>query len=214
MKACFAIPGALLILLILTISASEPARLIPWHLHRTLVWSDFDGPPDSHIIHQNNEKPDQVKMENGQRTTIHTETDAYCYHQLSFHAEEKMDSIIFEVVNSFDPSLSWHQTNSLYILNHEQRHFDLAEVYARRFRRYLKDSVHAFNRQQQQQLFQRFLNEDKSAQDLYDQQTDHSINTSIQEAYNQRIDSMITELDVYAGVRVAIPKPKHNLHKR
>ena len=185
-------------------------RLILWGANVTLTWDDFQGKFDVNVAKKNPLEPDKIVEENGRRTVTHVEMDAYCFHQISFASRYAADSITFEVKTMFDKSKSWKNTNSEYILNHEQRHFDLGEVYARKFRKYLYDSVNAYNEAAQNKMFNRFLDEDNESQRQYDSVSNHSINQNGQLEWNIRIDSL---LNAYADFANPIVK-KHVIQTR
>ncbi len=199
----------LLLMLLLGQSFAPKAdnRLILWGREVKLTWEDFQGNFDVNVARKNPLEQDKVIEEEGRRTLTHTEMDAYCFHQISFASRYAGDSMTFEVKTMFDKSKSWKNTNSEYILNHEQRHFDLGEVYARKFRKYLFDSVNTFNAAAQNKMFNLFLEEDNEVQRQYDSVSNHSINQNGQLEWNIRIDSL---LNAYADFADPIVK-KHNI---
>ena len=87
-----------------------------WDSRNKLTWSDFRGKQDMESRYKASTTCEIVC------TVETTESEAlvtvYCY----FNIEE-----------------SWTKTDDPYLLNHEQRHFDLYEVYTRKMRQALSD---------------------------------------------------------------------------
>jgi len=194
--------SVILLLMLLLGQSFVPKKdnhFILWGANVTLTWDDFQGKFDVNVAKKNPLEPDKVIEEHGRRTVSHIEMDAYCFHQISFVSRYAGDSITFEIKTMFDKSKSWKNTNSEYILNHEQRHFDLGEVYARKFRKYLYDSVNTYNEALQNKMFNRFLVEDNESQRLYDSVSNHSINQNGQLEWNSRIDSLLNAYADFAN---------------
>jgi len=83
------------------------------------------------------------------------------------------------------------------VLSHEQLHFDISELYARRLRRRLQtaeftDRVKAEVRQ----IFAEVNRQLSEFQDRYDGETDFSRNREAQLAWNRAVARMLSELPV------------------
>ncbi|GBL35585.1 hypothetical protein EMGBS15_11800 [Filimonas sp.] len=204
---------ALFVLLLLEIigtsfAGNDDRQTILWSRNRPLVWSDFQGKLDAKIVAQNPVEGDQV-IEDGNRTTIiHTEMDAYCYQQIEFMSKYYGDTVTYEVKTLFNVAKSWTNSTSDYILNHEQRHFDLGEVYARKLRKYLRDSLTGYESSVQNKIFTRYINENQEAQKRYDSLTNHSINSEAQLNYNLQIDSLLNAYEDCAAIQVKKYAPR------
>ncbi len=103
---------------------------------------------------------------------------------------------------SFNRGNSWvkNDCKNDYILNHEQRHYDIAELFARKFRKALAESscnYKSFNAKFNA-LYTKYVAEHNQFQDLYDEETKHSINGDMQTAWNNRIDNELAALENYA----------------
>lgn len=94
-----------------------------------------------------------------------------------------------------------------YLLNHEQRHFDLQEVFARRIRkRYLEKNDYTFDKLQKD-LNGIFIEEIKKGTQLqadYDNETNHSIDEKKQSEWNDNIDQWLLNLEDYKDVNLKI----------
>lgn len=95
---------------------------------------------------------------------------------------------------------SWLKDNwdrAEYALNHEQRHFDITEVYARKATAAFKE--YKYNRKTVKddinRIFNSFLEEQYKVQLLYDKETKHSLNISKQKEWDAKIDKWLQEYE-------------------
>lgn len=87
---------------------------IYWDPERKLVWEDFQGSVDR----------TQPHIEALTASTIEVSSSYY-----------KNEVPKFNVVSFFIKSQSWTKTNSEFTLEHEQLHFDITEIHARKLRK-------------------------------------------------------------------------------
>lgn len=82
-----------------------------------------------------------------------------------------------------------------YILKHEQGHFDITEVYARKLDAALKNYKVNFNTMKNdlQTIYSRITDEKDAMNEQYDNETKHSVDTTMQRVWNQKIERMISE---------------------
>jgi hypothetical protein len=109
------------------------------------------------------------------------------------------DTIRVEVTAYFLMDSSWtRRPLSNYMLNHEKRHFDIAEIDARRVRKYLRDwgggslADYAYYALVARKTV--FLD---SLSAKYDLETNHSRDTLMQKLWNYRIDSLLEAYKPY-----------------
>jgi hypothetical protein len=132
-----------------------------WSARRPLVWSDFQGPPPS-------EGSEGAKI------------------SYTVYSGWKCRGSVFEfrVIAGFRPRQSWvkaivlnDSTQRRTILRHEQTHFDLVEVHARRMRRAFGDLVRpcALTDTALSTLAERLSQEEKAEQRRYDTETNHGL---------------------------------------
>src|ERR1700743_1907283 len=101
--------------LLLALSFTAKSQLIKWYADKPLTWADFKGPVNESIPHQ-----------------------AYTHCRFNYTSHwSKRDgkyTFNFKMGSGFDPEASWcrpgKQTEPL--LKHEQLHFDIHELYARK----------------------------------------------------------------------------------
>ena len=155
--------------------AQEIEEGILWDENKRLGWADFRGkvPP----------------------AAVPAATTAsgisYTYTANLLHHEVKLD---FEVNAYFYPNESWYKRSvcNEIILAHEQLHFDIAELFARKMRNRLRrtsfsDDVKAEVRR----IYQDILQELKDFQDQYDWETNFSRNLEKQMEWNKKIEEAL-----------------------
>lgn len=160
------------------------APLITWSATHPLTWNDF----------QSKEAP-AVKWSDAITYFIVKDKINYC----------TTDSVDATVVAMFNPYKSWkkHDKLSTYLLKHEQGHFDIAELYARKIRREIALSKQSARKHHHTQLwfqnvYAQHIKQMHRCQRRYDRQTKHSQKITAQEAWNNRIAAELAELNLYA----------------
>jgi hypothetical protein len=148
-----------------------PSDAIPWEFHKDPVWSDYTAKPNL----------------SGYPAAMTTWA-------IYYHSTVIGDSILVQVIPYFLRDSSWvnpkFRTN--YLLNHEQRHFDIAEIIARRTRAYFHqwrgsgiDNFHVYENQARGTVWK----DDLSVQ--YDAETAHGTNSVQQQNWNDKIESLV-----------------------
>lgn len=128
---------------------------------------------------------------------------------IRFESVQEGQLISFRTECYFSPEKSWVLKGSEtdYLLNHEQRHFDITEIYARKFRKelepYQRISVERFAKEnvgeKVNELYSRLMNEMFAYQNRFDEETKHSVNTEKQAEWDQQIDSELEKLRAYSS---------------
>ncbi len=108
----------------------------------------------------------------------------------------------------FDPQKSWvkNDCKTAYILNHEQMHYNIVEIFARKLRKAIATSTfkQATFKDDYNRLFDRLADEHEAYQERYDEETNHSIYKEDQEAWNTKIQAELDLLDEYAAPLVKL----------
>lgn len=168
----------ILLALLLSLSGFLPLKLvaqnaykaahIPWAQERKLTWDDFLAPRDP-----------ESSFHALSSTGINFSSTA------KIHRDQVM--VDFEVQCFFDPNDSWVMIDkySPALLAHEQLHFDIAEVFARKLRRELAHLSYGPTDYQEKMdmVFQRVLAEMEDIHNRYDRETDHGLNEETQEKW-------------------------------
>ena len=92
-----------------------------------------------------------------------------------------------------------HKTD--YILSHEQGHFDIAEIFARKLHKEM--SKYRFNKKTYQKdlkkIYDAVTEEKTEIQNNYDRETNHSINKREQAEWLKKIKEMLEEYEEFSG---------------
>ncbi|RMA58520.1 DUF922 domain-containing protein [Ulvibacter antarcticus] len=150
-------------------SESDPEK-INWSNSRKLSWADFKGVP--------NKGADFVASTNSGIS-------------FSYSFKYKNDDITydFSVESFFYPKESWYKRGlvSPYILKHEQAHFDISELHARKLRRLISEATFTKNIKKEIEPLYRKVEEDRrEMQNKFDAESEHSKNEEMEyqwEAY-------------------------------
>ena len=151
--------------------------MIEWDSSRLLTWSDYKGSPDP-------------------RSDAAASTTTY------LGIEYKMDErgFSYKIQCRFSITRSWGRAKTDFILKHEQGHFDIAEMFARKLNK--KMAGYQFNkttyRTDLKSIYDGITKEKEDFQDLYDSETDHSRKKEQQIEWLKKIEKMLDELKSYA----------------
>ncbi len=105
--------------------------------------------------------------------------------------------IDFTVDTFFYPEKSWYHPGlcDALVLSHEQLHFDISELFARRLRRRLSSARFTDRvKSEVRKIFDEVNRELSEFQDQYDRETDYSRNREAQLAWNKSIARLLREL--------------------
>lgn len=172
-----------LVLFLCTIFLSAPKdEAIPWRENVKLSWSDFKGHPKINVP--------AVALTAAGIT-------------FEFSAKESRNELIdidTKVEAHFYPQKSWYKKehSNLHILAHEQLHFDITELYARKFRKRITE-LKASNKLklELQNLYQTINKELNVKQNLYDKETKNSTDVIMQEQWSDDIHLELAKLNAY-----------------
>ena len=156
----------------------------PWTLKRPLTWADFKGDPP--------------RDGGAAAETAYT---------LLYGSQCRGQIFEFRVVAGFRPKQSWvrpailkRPTDSARALKHEQTHFDLAEVHARRMRRHFAELMAPcrVSTDDLSAIAERMVKEEAAAQQKYDAETDHSRVGVEQARWDKEVASQLSALVKWA----------------
>ncbi|MFM2135921.1 MAG: hypothetical protein RL021_1321 [Bacteroidota bacterium] len=153
-----------------------------WSPERKLLWSDFKG------------KAPQPTPYSAQSNCI------YALATLQGFAADTM--ILTSVLSPcFTRKASWVESGAEQdqLLSHEQLHFDLCELYARKFRQKLSTAVLSILQfdKEIQSLFSENWSAYRSAQDRYDAETQHGTIAEKQTEWQAQVAKELSELDAF-----------------
>ncbi|HJW31467.1 MAG TPA: hypothetical protein VJ508_19695, partial [Saprospiraceae bacterium] len=167
---------------------AQPDAGIEYSANGSFDWSMFKGKINNRDIAEMGKNVGAVTV-----SALSYETLGQVGHQISL----KISAL-------FMPYTSWTRYPKLYhpaeALNHEKRHFDICEIYARLFRKHLMESHFRQSnfRNDLAALFKKYITEYRAMQTRYDRETRHSLDAYQQEKWNAKIDATLKALDGYA----------------
>lgn len=172
----------LIILAFLFIGPISDEETVSWNEVNKLTWADFKANPET--------ETDAVAL------TASGITFGYSVKT----AGERIVDFSTTVESHFYPNKSWYlkdQANP-HILGHEQLHFDITELYARKFRQQLtKLKVNQNVKVQMNRLHATINKAVGETQRRYDSQTKHSMNVEKQKEWEAFIEKELNSLDEF-----------------
>ena len=156
---------------------SDHEELIHWSADRKLTWTDYKGTA----------KPG---------SDVAASTATYLGIEYSFNSK----GFGYKITCSFSKTKSWGLHKTDYILAHEQGHFDIAEIFARKLNREM--SVYKFDKdnfkEDLKNIYQRITMEKENMQNDYDRETNHSILKEKQMEWLKKITRLLDEYKNFA----------------
>jgi hypothetical protein len=149
-----------------------------WRADRPLQWADFQGTAEDVPIF-------------GART----------FTSLKYKLHDNDTSCNVTVLCVFLKKVSWQQPQhaTIYKLKHEQIHFDISELFARKLRRaychyhYSRETV----QEDVADIFVQICAEKTAFNKQYDEETCHSLNKDKQREWRSKVTAMLDELKEY-----------------
>ena len=155
----------------------EDEEYIPWLPERKLAWEDFYAEPK-----RNSEAVASTSTSLG----------------ISYQLEDGV--LEYRITCNFSKQKSWGLLKTDYILAHEQGHFDITELAARRLHGALMQ--YEFNADTYKQdinaLYRIIVKDKENMQAEYDHLTDHSRNRKVQREWQEKIKMMLEETKEWA----------------
>lgn len=172
----------LLLLCALPLCSSSQERkedLIYWKEELRLKWDDYKGEP-------------------GPGADAAASTATYLGIEYNFDSNNKLG---YKITCSFSKTKSWVRNPSDHILSHEQGHFDIAEIFARKLNKQMK--FYTFNPATYQadlkKIYVSILEEKETMQNGYDFETNHSINKEKQAEWLKKINVLLKEYNAFSN---------------
>ncbi len=171
------------ILLVLFVK-EEPSERFTYQERPVLNWQDFKGVPPKNAIYLASVNSSlgytfTSKITNG-KTSISVLVESYFYPQLSW--KNKRDE------------------NNQSLLKHEQLHWDITELYARKLRAAFKKYLPQNNPKKEVDfIFRKFEKERQIAQKTYDRETRHGTVIELQIQWENKIKEELFKTSEYAN---------------
>jgi hypothetical protein len=161
-----------------------PAASILWSVNRPLTWADYQArPPARHDV------------------------SALTSYALSFDNNCDGGTYHFRIVTAFlqdkswvDPGVLVNATVSQWTLQHEQTHFDLSELHARKMRKAIRTIADPcrMTEDQRRALIAPFVAEDRDTQHRYDRETSNGQDRRWQSEWIRNVSTQLEALRQYA----------------
>lgn len=163
---------------VLCFVSNHKENYIYWNERNTVTWDDFK----------------KVKHLDGQES-------ANIRVAISSEFSYSNDSLMVIIKTYVDPDNSFviASDESDYLLQHEQTHFDIQEIYSRKIRKRMMEQTYTFNTMSSKlnRIFREEMKNAEKYQDLYDKETNHSINKEKQKEWNKKVKKELEELEEY-----------------
>jgi hypothetical protein len=148
---------------------------LTWNEKKPLDWVDFSGPTKD-------------------SSTFDAESFAEVRFTYSFNS---LVDFKFDVSAAFNKNTSWYkkENQSPYLLKHEQLHFDIAELFAKKLKAEFDNYTYTANfRNEITEIFEKKKIQYHLMQDKYDKETSHSLNTEKQRQWELAIHDELTKM--------------------
>ena len=180
-KAIFS--SLLFFLFNLSVKAQLPGNRIPW-TSEPLSWEQFLGKPDP-------------------ANPFHANTSSGISYSWSMKQTGPSIEFIYEVQSYFLPGESWVKPgkNSAHLLAHEQLHFDITELHARKLRKAMQEfDVSTPNlKPALQNLYKNIEASRAGMQKQFDAESRHSMDAEAQLRWQNSIKEEMEELEAYSS---------------
>jgi hypothetical protein len=152
-------------------------ELIDWKSSRRLTWSDYKGKPDPN-------------------SDAAATTTSYLGIEYNF----ANNTVGYKIICRFSKNKSWGLYKTDHILGHEQGHFDITEIFARKLNK--ETGKYKFNKntygKDLQKIYDDIVDEKEELQNQYDKETDFSRNKERQAEWLKKIEKMLDDLEDYS----------------
>lgn len=167
--------------ILVSLSRKEPVRY-DWKHDKQLTWVDFKGKPDRR-------SPFAASTSSGLSHNYAIDSNGFLVKKQS-------------VVNAyFYPQKSWYKKEMIaaQTLKHEQTHFDITELYARILRKRIAEyDFTSRSLKEIKKIYRDTENERRQLQTRFDQETDHSLNTGAEHAWEIKVQRLLTQYRSWA----------------
>lgn len=172
-----------LFLNMLTGFSQTPGKVILWEEERKLTWSDFQAEPDT-------------------TSPFHASTNSGISFSWALQSSEDKSDFDYEIKTTFQPGLSWvkEKEKSRILLAHEQLHFDITELHARKLRKLLENYKVTKNiKKELNDIYKKIQTERKQMQREYDRETNHSQHKEAEEKWRRSVNFELKKLREFSS---------------
>ncbi len=127
---------------------------------------------------------------------------AKTFYKTTWNLTKGDDGVIYlESYVYFIKNKSWVKNETDYLLSHEQLHFDIAELYNRKFKKAVSEIKFETKKIEETipNIFLRFNKERIKNQNLYDEETRHGESKVQQEIWIKKINNELKNFELYSN---------------
>jgi len=156
---------------------AQDEQFIEWSPEKRLTWNDYLAEPSSL-------------------------SDAAAITSTALGIEYHIRNMVlsYKITCRFSKTRSWGKHKTAYILQHEQGHFDITEIFARKLAKEIK--AYKFNPRKYQddlgKIYKKVMDEKEEYQNKYDTETDYSRNKEKQAEWLKKINEELEDMDEFA----------------
>lgn len=163
--------------------SQEQEEKIKWQENKPLSWDDFKASPD-------------------ETNSYSANTNSGISYAWNYSTASGKPVLQFEVYSNFYPQRSWVKDieDEDYLLAHEQLHFDISELHARKLRKALDEYEIGRNIRQDLKRIYNTIDAERSAmQDKFDKETSHSENREAEMRWREFVAAELARLKNYSS---------------
>ena len=139
--------------------SQETEFKLGWDEKKPLSWNDFQGEPHDRI-------------------PFSASTNSGISYSWSLETRNGVEDFQYEVRSNFYPNLSWIKDgkHDPHLLAHEQLHFDISELHARKFRKAIEEyQISKDIKKDLREIYYRIESERQEMQEKYDAESNHGL---------------------------------------
>lgn len=162
----------------------QDSPTMSWDINYRLQWSDFKAEP------------------NPRNNAVAVTASGISFSYSTKKSETQLIDYTYEVKADFYPEKSWCLKDRVNnnILNHERLHFDITELYARKFRKRIENTRFTMDINNQMEVIHEAINEElETMQNKYDAETNHSQDIDKQKEWQTNIVIELNKLSYYSS---------------
>lgn len=170
------------LLLSYSVLAQKPVQdTVNYRNYNTLKWTDF-------------------KADVPENTTFSASVSTGMSYKWSYSTRGGIIDFRYDIHAKLYRNFSWsiYDKEKESVLKHEQYHFEITELFARKFRKALAEyEIGRSIRNDVTRIYENLENERKAMQLLYDEETEHSINKEAQLSWESKIELLLKQYEAF-----------------
>ena len=169
----------------LAFAQSEDLKIY-WNEETRLTWEDFQGLPL-------------------EKTLFHANTNTGLSYSWGLKGTSQRMELDYKVETFFYPEQSWVQPASKneYLLKHEQLHFDISELHARKLRKLLAgvdgSKLNKDSREYLNKFYEQIDKERSAMQNAFDKESNHSLNQEAELKWQLFVEEELNRFKDYSS---------------